>query len=67
MPTSPVEGECPARALLGLPRWPLASLASAAANATILQAPFLKEYGMREMDVADLDGYVIRFGEDVPS
>ena len=38
-----------------------------AAHATILQAPFLKEYGMREMDVADLDGYVIRFGEDVPS
>ena len=39
----------------------------AAANATILQVPLLKEYGMKEMDVADRDGYVIRFGEDVPS
>jgi catechol 2,3-dioxygenase-like lactoylglutathione lyase family enzyme len=39
----------------------------AAAQATILQAPLLKEYGMKEMDVADPDGYVIRFGEDVPS
>jgi hypothetical protein len=50
-----------------LPRWPLASLASAAAHGAILQAPLLKEYGMKEMDVADRDGYVIRFGEDVPS
>ena len=38
-----------------------------AANATVLQAPLLKDYGMKEMDVRDLDGYVIRFGEDVPS
>ena len=38
-----------------------------AANAAVLQAPVLREYGMKEMDVADLDGYVIRFGEDVPS
>ena len=38
-----------------------------AANATVLHAPVLREYGMKEMDVADLDGYVIRFGEDVPS
>ena len=38
-----------------------------ASNATILQPPLLKEYGMKEMDVADVDGYVIRFGEDIPS
>jgi hypothetical protein len=38
-----------------------------AGHATILQAPLLKEYGMKEMDVADRDGYVIRLGEDVPS
>ena len=36
-------------------------------NATILATPRLKEYGMKEMDVQDVDGYVIRFGEDVPS
>ena len=29
-PTSPVQGECPARVLYKSPRWPLASLASAA-------------------------------------
>ena len=39
----------------------------AAMNAAILAAPRLKEYGMKEMDVQDVDGYVIRFGEDVPS
>ncbi len=38
----------------------------AARNAEILQAPLLKDYGMKEMDVRDADGYVIRFGEDVP-
>jgi hypothetical protein len=38
-----------------------------AMNAVILAAPRLKEYGMKEMDVEDVDGYVIRFGEDVPS
>jgi hypothetical protein len=32
-----------------------------------LQPPLLQEYGMKEMDVVDLDGYVIRFGEDLPS
>ena len=36
-------------------------------NAAILTMPGLKEYGMKEMDVQDVDGYVIRFGEDVPS
>ena len=34
-PTSPVQGECPARALKESPRWPLASLASAAARALL--------------------------------
>jgi predicted lactoylglutathione lyase len=38
-----------------------------AANATVLTAPRLKDYGMKEMDVQDVDGYVLRFGEDVPS
>jgi len=38
----------------------------AARHAAILEAPLLKEYGMKEMDVRDIDGYVIRFGEDVP-
>jgi predicted lactoylglutathione lyase len=38
-----------------------------AKHATVLEAPLLKEYGMKEMDVTDLDGYVLRFGEDVPS
>ena len=39
----------------------------AARNAAILEAPRLKDYGMKEMDVRDGDGYVIRFGEDIPS
>jgi len=39
----------------------------AAREAMILQAPQLKEYGMKEMDVRDADGYVIRFGEDIPA
>ena len=38
-----------------------------ASKATVLQPPLLQEYGMKEMDVVDLDGYVIRFGEDLPS
>jgi hypothetical protein len=38
-----------------------------ASKATVLQPPLLQEYGMKEMDVVDLDGYVIRFGEDIPS
>ena len=36
-------------------------------KATVAAAPLLKEYGMKEVDVVDLDGYVLRFGEDVPS
>ena len=39
----------------------------AAKQAAILQTPLLKEYGMKEMDVRDVDGYVIRFGEDIPT
>lgn len=38
-----------------------------AKQATMLEAPSLKEYGMKEMDVQDADGYVIRFGEDIPT
>ncbi len=38
-----------------------------AMKATVAAAPLLKEYGMKEVDVVDLDGYVLRFGEDVPS
>jgi hypothetical protein len=36
-------------------------------RAHVSQAPILREYGMKEMDVRDLDGYVIRFGEDIPT
>jgi predicted lactoylglutathione lyase len=35
-------------------------------QANLLGRPDLKSYGMKEFDVRDLDGYVIRFGEDVP-
>lgn len=38
-----------------------------AKQAAILEGPLLKEYGMKEMDVRDADGYVIRFGEDIPT
>jgi len=35
-------------------------------HADLIGAPELKSYGMKEFDVRDADGYVIRFGEDVP-
>jgi hypothetical protein len=38
----------------------------AARGAAIAQTPTLWEYGMKEMDVRHADGFVIRFGEDVP-
>jgi catechol 2,3-dioxygenase-like lactoylglutathione lyase family enzyme len=38
-----------------------------ARGADLISAPELKSYGMKEFDVRDADGYVIRFGEDVPS
>jgi catechol 2,3-dioxygenase-like lactoylglutathione lyase family enzyme len=37
-----------------------------ARHADLVGAPQLKSYGMKELDVRDADGYVIRFGEDVP-
>ena len=38
-----------------------------ARHADVVRAPQLKPYGMKELDVRDAYGYVIRFGEDVPS
>lgn len=35
-------------------------------HADVVSDPQLKSYGMKEFDVRDADGYVIRFGEDVP-
>jgi uncharacterized glyoxalase superfamily protein PhnB len=33
----------------------------------IVMPPTLRAYGMKEMEVRDLDGYVLCFGEDVPN
>jgi len=35
-------------------------------GAAIVTGPQLRIYGMKELEVRDLDGYVICFGEDVP-
>jgi uncharacterized glyoxalase superfamily protein PhnB len=35
-------------------------------GADIVMAPTLRIYGMKELEVRDLDGYVLCFGEDVP-
>lgn len=32
----------------------------------IVMPPTLRSYGMKELEVRDLDGYVLCFGEDVP-
>lgn len=37
------------------------------AGADIVAPPQLRIYGMKELEVRDLDGYVLCFGEDVPS
>src|SRR5258708_37246238 len=37
-----------------------------ARHADVVGPPELKSSGMKELDVRDADGYVIRFGEDVP-
>lgn len=37
-----------------------------ARQAHVMTRPELRPYGMKEFDVHDQDGYVIRFGEDVP-
>jgi uncharacterized glyoxalase superfamily protein PhnB len=36
-------------------------------GADLLGPPQLRTYGMKELEVRDLDGYVICFGQDVPS
>ena len=33
----------------------------------VVMPPTLRIYGMKELEVRDLDGYVLCFGEDVPS
>jgi uncharacterized glyoxalase superfamily protein PhnB len=38
-----------------------------AGGADIVSPPQLRVYGMKELEVRDLDGYVICFGQDVPS
>ena len=37
-----------------------------ARHADVISPPVPKSFGMKELDVRDADGYVIRFGEDVP-
>jgi uncharacterized glyoxalase superfamily protein PhnB len=37
------------------------------AGADIVAPPQVRVYGMKELEVRDLDGYVLCFGEDVPS
>ena len=37
-----------------------------ARHADLVNAPELKSYGMKEFDVRDADGYVIRYGAYVP-
>jgi catechol 2,3-dioxygenase-like lactoylglutathione lyase family enzyme len=41
--------------------------AFSAAGVEIVMPPTLRIYGMKELEVRDLDGYVLCFGEDVPS
>lgn len=36
-----------------------------AKGAEIIQPPILCNYGMKEIEVRDLDGYVTCFGEDI--
>jgi uncharacterized glyoxalase superfamily protein PhnB len=36
-------------------------------GADIVMAPTLRIYGMKEIEVRDLDGYVLCFGEDIPN
>ena len=38
-----------------------------ARGADLSGPPELKSYGMKEIDVRDLDGYVIRWGQDIPN
>jgi len=36
------------------------------AGADIIMPPTLRVYGMKELEIRDLDGYVLCFGQDVP-
>jgi uncharacterized glyoxalase superfamily protein PhnB len=36
------------------------------AGANIIMPPTLRIYGMKELEVRDIDGYVLCFGQDVP-
>ena len=36
-------------------------------GADILSAPLMRIYGMKELEVRDLDGYVLAFGQDIPA
>ena len=36
-------------------------------GADILSPPQMRIYGMKELEVRDLDGYILCFGQDVPS
>jgi uncharacterized glyoxalase superfamily protein PhnB len=36
------------------------------AGADVIMPPQLRIYGMKELEVRDLDGYVLCFGQDVP-
>jgi uncharacterized glyoxalase superfamily protein PhnB len=36
-------------------------------QADIVMAPTLRIYGMKEIEVRDLDGYVLCFGQDIPA
>ena len=38
-----------------------------AKGADIVMPPTIRIYGMRELEVRDLDGYVLCFGQDVPN
>jgi uncharacterized glyoxalase superfamily protein PhnB len=37
------------------------------AGADIIMPPQLRIYGMKELEIRDLDGYVLCFGQDVPA
>jgi uncharacterized glyoxalase superfamily protein PhnB len=37
------------------------------AGVDIIMPPTLRIYGMKELEIRDLDGYVLCFGEDVPA
>ena len=36
-------------------------------GADIVMPPTLRVYGMKELEIRDLDGYVLCFGQDVPA